>query len=72
MVGSGIAASLIHEVGHQGTALLDLIPSVKSELQKMQAEDRENADVWAIFERWISEILADFWSVHLGICATQG
>ncbi len=29
LVGSGIASSLVHEVGHQGAALLDLIPSLR-------------------------------------------
>jgi hypothetical protein len=29
MVGSGIASSMVHEVGHQGAALLDLINSFR-------------------------------------------
>ncbi len=33
MVGSGIASSLIHEVGHQGAALLDLVNSLRPLLQ---------------------------------------
>jgi len=30
MVGSGIAASLVHEVGHQAAALLDLVTSLRT------------------------------------------
>src|SRR3954454_13375563 len=36
MVGSGIASSLVHEAGHQGAALLDLLPSLRPELQARQ------------------------------------
>src|SRR5215471_17407302 len=62
MVGSGIASSLIHEVGHQGAALLDLVPSLRGALQGLQRADAANRDMWALWERWISEIVADFWS----------
>jgi len=73
MVGSGIASSLIHEVGHQGAALLDLVPSLRLALQGLQRADNANRDLWAIWERWISEIVADFWSVaRVGIIATLG
>ena len=33
MVGSGIAALLIHEVGHQGAALLDLVTTLRTEMR---------------------------------------
>lgn len=73
MVGSGIASSLIHEVGHQGSALLDLITSLKNELNKIRDTEPAYSDVWTLYARWISEIISDFWSLaHLGICATQG
>ncbi len=36
MVGSGIASSLVHEVGHQGAALLGLIGSLQPTLQGLQ------------------------------------
>ena len=36
MVGSGIASSLVHEVGHQAAALLDLVPSLRPVLQGLQ------------------------------------
>ena len=34
MVGSGIASSLVHEVGHQASALLDLVNSLRPVLQR--------------------------------------
>jgi hypothetical protein len=70
MVGSGIASSLIHEVGHQASALLDLANSLRPLLQGMQ---RNGGNAWRLFERWIGEILSDFWScARLGISATLG
>ncbi|MDM0018910.1 hypothetical protein [Variovorax saccharolyticus] len=70
MVGSGIASSLIHEVGHQASALLDLANSLRPLLQGMQ---RGGGNAWRLFERWIGEILSDFWScARLGIAATMG
>ena len=74
MVGSGIAASLVHEVGHQGAALLDLVPSLRRDIQARQRWSRglESA-AWQMWDRWISEIIADFWAMaKLGIAATQG
>ncbi len=70
MVGSGIASSLVHEVGHQASALLDLAGSLRPLLQGMQ---RNGGNAWRLFERWIGEILSDFWScARLGISATLG
>jgi hypothetical protein len=72
MVGSGIASSLIHEVGHQAAALLDLVESLRPVLQGMQ-RGGPGREVWTLWERWISEILSDFWSVaRLGITSTMG
>ncbi len=72
MIGSGIASSLIHEVGHQASVLLGLVPSMQSVLQAEQRK-RSEPQVWALFERWISEILADFWSVaRVGVTSTLG
>jgi hypothetical protein len=74
MVGSGVASSLVHEVGHQGAALIQLVESLRFALQARQrraAGDERLA--WQLWERWISEIVADFWSVaKLGVAATQG
>ncbi|ATQ78951.1 hypothetical protein CR152_17570 [Massilia violaceinigra] len=73
MIGSGIASSLIHEVGHQGAALLDLVNSLRPELQAMQQSDPAQREVWQWWERWISEIVADFWSVaRVGVVSTLG
>ena len=73
MVGSGIAASLVHEVGHQAAALLDLVASLRTILRGLQRGSHPERDLWAIWERWISEIVADFWSVaRVGVAATLG
>ena len=72
MVGSGIASSLIHEVGHQGAALLELVPSLRLVLQARQRAS-DAPLVWQLWERWISEIVADFWSIaRVGIASTMG
>lgn len=74
MVGSGIASSLVHEVGHQGAAVLDLLPSLRQELQARTARaSNGERPAWELWTRWISEIVADFWSMaRLGVAATQG
>ena len=73
MVGSGIASSLVHEVGHQAAALLDLVNSLRPVLQGLQRGSGPNSSVWSLWERWISEIVADFWSVaRVGIGSTLG
>jgi hypothetical protein len=72
MVGSGIASSLMHEVGHQGAALLDLVSSLRGTLRGLQRGGAD-AEVWRLWDRWISEIIADFWSVaRVGITSTLG
>ena len=73
MVGSGIASSLFHEVGHQAAALLDLVNSLRPVLQGLQRGTGPDRIAWSLWERWISEIVADLWSVaRVGIGATQG
>jgi hypothetical protein len=73
MVGSGIASSLVHEVGHQAAALLDLVVSLRPLLRGMQQTPSAHQQAWQFWERWISEIVADFWSVgKLGITSTLG
>jgi hypothetical protein len=73
MVGSGIASSLVHEVGHQAAAILELVPSLRVVLQnRLRAATRDRL-AWTLWERWISEIVADFWSVaRVGIASTMG
>ena len=73
MIGSGIASSLVHEVGHQGAAILRLLPSLRSELRERERRDPGSASAWHWFGRWISEIVADFWSVaKIGVGSTLG
>lgn len=73
MVGASIASSLFHEVGHQGAALLDLVNSLRPVLQSLQSGATGPARVWMLWERWISEIVADFWSLaRVGVAATHG
>ena len=72
MIGSGIASSLVHEVGHQGAALLDLVRTLREDIRSKQAKS-SNKTGWDLYHRWISEIVADFWAMsHLGIGATVG
>lgn len=73
MIGSGIGSSLVHEVGHQAAALLDLVNPIRRRLQAMQRDDPAHRDAWELWARWISEIIADFWSVALvGVGAPLG
>lgn len=73
MVGSGIASSLVHEVGHQGSALLGLVRSLQPELQIMLRKNNTERLAWHLLNRWISEIIADFWSVaRVGVASTLG
>jgi hypothetical protein len=73
MVGSGIASSLIHEVGHQAAALLGLVESLRPVLRRKGHEATQDAEAWRYWERWISEIVADFWSVaRVGVASTMG
>lgn len=72
MVGSGIASSLAHEVGHQAAALLGLVDSLREAL-RVDRGNTAGIPVWQYWERWISEIVADFWSVaRLGVGSTLG
>ncbi|WP_338761516.1 hypothetical protein [Massilia sp. METH4] len=73
MIGSSIASSLVHEVGHQGAALLDLVGSLRPVLQSLQHGGSGPPVVWQLWERWISEVVADFWSLaRVGVVATLG
>jgi hypothetical protein len=73
MVGSGVASSLVHEVGHQAAALLGLVESLRPVLQGLQRGANPGRLAWQMWERWISEIVSDFWSVaRVGIGSTFG
>jgi hypothetical protein len=72
MIGSGIASSLVHETGHQAAALLGLVPSLRQILQDKQRAVQLPMP-WRLWERWISEIVADCWSVaRVGVVSTLG
>ena len=72
MIGSGIASSLVHETGHQAAALLGLVPSLRQVLQNKQSAVHEPLP-WRLWERWISEIIADCWSIaRVGVASTLG
>lgn len=73
MVSHGIASSLVHEVGHQGAALLNLLFPMRIALREKAAADSTRKHIWQLFERWISEILSDFWAVAtVGVSASTG
>ena len=73
MIGAGIASSLIHEVGHQAAALLDLVNSLRPVLKGLQVGAGRSSIAWQLWERWISEIVADLWSVaRVGVASTLG
>jgi hypothetical protein len=73
MVGSGIASSLVHEVGHQGAALLGLVPSLGDALEAIALRRGSQRNLWMALRQWISEIVADFWSVaRVGVASTLG
>ncbi|MGB2665556.1 MAG: hypothetical protein WAK48_16255 [Candidatus Acidiferrum sp.] len=73
MVGSGVASSLVHETGHQASELLGLINPLRAVLQRQEKTRPNAAMAWRLWDRWISEILADFWGVaKVGIASTLG
>jgi hypothetical protein len=74
MVGHGIASSLMHEVGHQGAALLGLVASLSAELKAREAvAPAAQRRAWTLWRRWISEVIADFWSIgRVGVASTLG
>jgi hypothetical protein len=72
VIGYGIASSLVHEVGHQGAALLELVESLRAELRPIRLHTRLRV-AWDLWDRWISEIVADCWSIgKIGISSTLG
>ncbi|RPH48300.1 MAG: hypothetical protein EHM91_04505 [Planctomycetota bacterium] len=73
MIGSGIASSLMHEVGHQGAALLDLVPSLRKAVRQQKTGPGLEATAWQLWHRWLSEIVADLWAVaRVGVASTAG
>jgi hypothetical protein len=73
MIGSGIASSIVHEAGHQGAALLNLVETLRNAIREKERSDKLNSKAWSMYNLWISEIIADVWAMgHLGIGATLG
>jgi len=74
MIGFGIASSLVHEVGHQAAALLGLVESLRPVLQAQAGQaPAQQRQAWLLMERWIAEIVADFWAVaKVGVASTLG
>lgn len=74
MIGYGIASSLVHETGHQAAALLGLVQSLRPEIQRAARRGPEADRVaWRLWERWISEIVADLYSIaRVGVSSTMG
>ncbi|GIE99847.1 hypothetical protein [Paractinoplanes rishiriensis] len=72
IIGFGVASSLVHEVGHQGAALLGLVRSLRIDLRRHTTGGRHRA-AWRRWESWVSEIVADYWAVgRIGIGSTLG
>ncbi|MEV5961050.1 hypothetical protein AB0L70_04765 [Kribbella sp. NPDC051952] len=70
MIGYGIASSLVHEVGHQAAALLGLVECLRARLRARKSRLRST---WQLWDRWLGEIVADFWSIaRIGIGSTLG
>jgi hypothetical protein len=73
MVGAGIASSIAHEVGHQAAALLGLVPSVLDAMRSRAPAGWRAARAWGLWQRWISEVVADLWGVaRVGVGAVLG
>lgn len=72
LVGSGIASSLVHEVGHQVSVLTGMLDDVRQSMFRMEAEKPALLN-WGLWQRWLSEILSDLWAAsQLGVGATLG
>jgi hypothetical protein len=73
LVGNAVASSVCHEVGHQSSALLQLTESLRPELARRRQAGGDDAAVWRSWERWVSEVVADLYSIgSLGIASTLG
>jgi hypothetical protein len=71
LCGVGLA-SLLHEVGHQGVALLQLLPAYRRVLEQAASRglDRTSAAYWS---SKLSELLPDLWACcKLGVAASLG
>jgi hypothetical protein len=72
IIGFGVASSLVHEVGHQAAALLLLVETLRERLRQIRERTRRHT-AWDLWDRWVSEIVADVWSIgRIGIGSTLG
>ncbi len=64
----------MHETGHQAAALLGLVESLRPEIQRAgRGVTREERIAWQLWERWISEIIADLYAIaRVGVASTMG
>ena len=64
----------MHETGHQAAALLGLVQSLRLELQQARRGVAGPERVaWQLWERWISEIVADLYAIaRVGVSSTMG
>ena len=73
MIGYGIGSSLVHETGHQGAELLGLSNRFAGDAARAEQYPVAHRSAWVLFERWISEIVADLWAIgKIGIASTLG
>jgi hypothetical protein len=73
MIGAGLASSLVHEVGHQGAALLNLVESLRTAFRRVPVPAGADGAAWPLYGRWMSEIVADLWAVaKVGVASTAG
>lgn len=73
LVGSGLASSLVHEVGHQGSAMLGLVEAITPTLAALEQQPGPTREAWALWKRWVSEIIPDVWAVaRVGVTGTVG
>jgi hypothetical protein len=73
MIGCGIASSVVHEVGHEGAARLDLVKSLRRALEQQPHSSESAATAFRYWHRCLSEIVADLWSVaRVGAASTLG
>jgi hypothetical protein len=71
VIGAAVASSLVHEVGHQAAAMLSLLPAMRAELRQALCAVQHSA--WRLWDRWLGEVVADFWAVaRVGVAATLG
>ena len=64
----------MHETGHQAAALLGLVESLRPDIQRARRGLAGPERIaWQLWERWISEIVADLYAIaRAGVASTMG